>query len=65
MFWKFSVFLKFLRFAESWERKIKIKLVMIRWFSACNLDKMKILKKSDYRLNIQPVSVSVSRRDLI
>ena len=30
-----------------------------------NLNEVKILKKSDYRLNIQPVSVSVSRRDLI
>ena len=26
MFWELSVFLKFLRFAESWELKIRIKL---------------------------------------
>ena len=40
IFWKFSVFLKFLRFAESLEVKIKIRLAMIRHFSAHNLDKI-------------------------
>ena len=32
IFWKFSVFLKFLRFTESLEVKIKIRLAMIRYF---------------------------------
>ena len=40
MFWELSVFLKFLRFVESLEGKIKIRLAMIRYFSAHNLDKI-------------------------
>ena len=59
MFWELSVFLKFLRFAESWELKIKIRLAMIRWFSAHNLDKIPSSENCQNKLILSLISLGI------
>ena len=58
IFWKFSVLLKFLRFAESLEVKIKIGLAMIRHFSAHNLDKNPSSENCQDKLTLSLISLT-------
>ena len=58
MFQKFSVFLKFLRFTESLEVKIKIRLAMIRYFFLPHTERKNVVSKCKSNKDLRPQTLN-------